>query len=581
MKGAEILVESLIAHGVKYIFGVPGDTSLVWYEALHDHKAELKHILATDERNASFMADAYARITNRPGVCEGPSGGGVTYQLPGVSEANRSSIPLVSLNTGIESFFSEKGRLTEIDQQSIYKSETKWSATIAHAKRIPEFVRKAFRIATSGRPGAVHLAIPMDILGEEVDVKDLYGNPKYVKCPSSRIIPPIDDVKQAKDLILKAKRPVIIAGGGVHLSGAYEELQELAELVGIPVGTSITGKGSIPETHPLSIGCVGDNGGREVANEIVNESDLVIYLGTETGSVVTRKWTLPALDSGKHIIQIDIDPTEIGKNYPVDVGLVGDAKATLKILNQLIKAEINEKSFLERPLVQEISKRVAEWRKQEDLNFDLNSTLIKPQTIIKCMAEVLPQNSIIVSDDGTPTPFFVAYYEFCSAGRKYLNPRAHGALGYAVPGAVGACVASPESTIVALTGDGSMLMSMGELATISRLNLPVIVIIFHNNEYSWVKTSQALFHAQKFFSVDLPDIDYCKVAEGFGLRAIQIRDPNEVKPALRTALESEEPVVIDIYTEPLYKEIPPVAPWREAVYRERKGGSGSHESRAI
>ena len=298
MKGSEVLVKTLIDHNAEYIFGLPGDTSLDWYESLYEYKNQITHVLATDERNAVYMADAYAKITNKPGLCEGPSGGGATYMLPGIYEANESSISLIAINTDIPNTIHGKATITEIDQITLFELATKWSARVDHVSRISEFVRRAFRVATTGKPGAVHLAFPSNVMSfhADNDFKFQKSSSQFLKFPAIRIAPPESDLKAALDLIFKSERPFIIAGGGVHISGAYESLEKFSTVIGSPLGTSITGKGSMDERHPLSVGVIGENGGNVSSDEIIMNSDLIIFIGTQTGSVVTCHWRRPSDD---------------------------------------------------------------------------------------------------------------------------------------------------------------------------------------------------------------------------------------------------------------------------------------------
>jgi len=569
--GAEVVVRSLIAHGAKHVFGVPGDTSIDWYDALRTARGRIRHVVAADERHAGYMADAYARLTNRPGICEGPSGGGVTYMLPGVGEANRSSIPLIALNTGVPLRTREKGMLTEIDQDAVYRTETKWAATIPDVRRIPEMMAWAFRTATAGRPGAVHLALPMDVMAQDADgVADLRSTTD-ARCPADRTIPSQEALDQASDALQSVARLVIVAGGGVHLSSAYDELIELAERTGGLVGTSLTGKGAFPETHPLSIGCIGENGARPPANRAVEAADVLFYVGSEMGSVVTSKWTLPAPTTRQRILRLDIDIERMGRNYPTAIGLAGDARETLRALNRTLEARAIPVNGERRAFGQEIRREIEKWL--AGIDFKNDASPIRSARLVADLKAVLPGNAIVVSDPGTPTPSFAAYYEFDAAGRRYINPRAHGALGYAIPGAVGAKIACPDATVVGLTGDGSALMSIGELATVSRLGMPMTLIVFHNNEYGWIRASQHFGKGVESYGVEFSDSDYAAIAEGFGIKGVRVRRTDEFLPALRAACDADIPTLIDVRTAPLVQDVPPVAPW-EAAAREPAGWIG-------
>jgi len=557
--GSELVVRSLIEHEVRVLFGVPGDTSIDWYEALRKEQGRIRHVLAADERHAAYMADAYARLTNKPGVCEGPSGGGATYLLPGVGEANRSSVPLIALNTCVPLGMRGKATLTELDQDAIYSSEVKWTTSLLQTRRIPEVMHNAFRMATSGRPGAVHLSMPADILAERVVGADSFEGTPHVQCPAFRFLPRMEDLERIARMVSSAVRPIIVAGGGIHLSSAYDELLQFAEKSSIFVGTSLTGKGAFPESHPLSLGCVGENGALPSANRAIADADLIFFIGTETGSVVTSKWTLPSADTDQMLIHLDIDPQTVCRNYAGAHGLVGDARETLRALTTLVHSR--QSSGLIRPssFASQQQGDVPPWRESvgpQDFGRPLHV-----RSVVRAIQDVLPGDAVIVSDPGTPTPFVAAYYHFLNAGRYYLNPRAHGALGYAIPGAIGASFARPEATIVALTGDGSALMSLGELATVSRLTSPMTIVVFHNNEYSWIKAGQRFRGVGGHFGTDFSNVDFAKVGEAFGLQAMSVTDVKGFASALEKAISSGKPSLIDMHTSSLCEDVPPVSLW--------------------
>lgn len=511
------------------------------------------------------MADAYARVSFRPGVCEGPSGAGATYLVPGVAEANASSIPLIALTT--DTPLSEEGKnvLTALDQQALFAPITKWCTVVKQADRIPDMMRKAFRVATSGRPGAVQITLPMDILDEEVEAPLLHAEEACRTYPAYRTRPDPAAVQKAADLLLQAQSPVIVAGGGVVTSQAWPEITALAEALDIPVGTSITGKGSISEDHPLSLGVVGGNGARTYGNAILESADLILYIGCKTDSVTTVNWTLPPLCANKTIIHIDVDPIEIGNNYLTAVGLVGDAKLTVADLWQAVQEKLESSAHPKRAPLERIADQVVTWWAEFDEKARTESTPIKPQRVIKELAEALPADSIIIADAGTPTPFTAAYLR-SQAGRRVIIPRGHGGLGYAIPAVLGAKLAAPQATVVGLMGDGSFGMSSNELETLGRLGLPVTLIQFNNACFGWIKVSQKLYHEGRYHGVDFSsDTDHAAIARGFGLRGIRVDHPRDVGTAIREALASQQPTFIDIITESEVTELPPVEKWRRRM----------------
>lgn len=552
MKGSDILVKTLQTQHVKYIFGLPGDTSLEWYESLHNSRDSITHVLTTDERNAAFMADAYARVTTLPGVCEGPSGAGATYMIPGVLEANDSSIPLIAINTDIATTDRKKAVLTEIDQVRLFEPVTKWSVSVDECTSIHPMVNKGFEIATGGCPGAVHLAFPLDVLKSEApSPPDKKGLPPHV--PRERPCPSLKDLKKAVDLIIRSHMPVIIAGGGIHLSAAYSALEHFATATACLVGTSITGKGSMDERHPLCLGVVGGNGGNTRVNTLVMKSDLIIFAGTRCGSVVTCHQTLPPNDGKRKIININIDPTEIERNYAVDCKLLGDARTVFKNLTHLLgMREHGEGTRLQTTIHQ--------WKEQEFTALQESPGVIHPLDIVRACRRILPENTFFTVDAGTPTPYFAAFYPL-KAGRTFVIPRAHGGLGYAIPAVVGVHKGTSSSSIVALAGDGSMLMSMAELSTIVREQIPAIIILFHNNEYSWIKTSLKYLKEGRYLSVDFPDIPYCAIAEAMGFSSYAVESRGEFEESLMNAVSGKAPTFIDARTTSLHAITDGSLPW--------------------
>lgn len=562
MNAAEAIVRMLIDTGVRHIFGLPGDTSMEFYDALYRHRDELTHILTRDERSAAFMADAYARVSGRLGVVESPSGGGATYVLPGVAEAHGSSYPLLNLTTDTPVAHDDRGVLTELDQEALFQPVSKWANRIKTPQSAPEVLRRALRMATSGRPGAATVIMPADVLAGEVDPETVYGLPEALEAPSTRTRPDPELVTRAADLIAQAERPVIVAGGGVRISGAWTELTVLAEACKIPVGTSINGKGSVAETSPISLGVVGGNGARPYANEVLASADLVIFVGTRNNSVTTLDWTLPR-PGGPNVIHIDVDPWQPGNTYPTAVGIIGDAQLTLRDL--LDAVDLRDPKIGERQAwLDAIAAQKAAYFEEAAARAAATSRPIKPQRVIAALRNLLDPETVLVADPGTPTPFLGAEYPLEQAGRWTVIPRAHGGLGFAIPAVVGAYFAADGKRVVGLCGDGSFGMACGELETISRLGLPITIIQFNNAAFGWIKELQHLYHGGRYLSVDFNPVDYAAIARGFGLEAEQVVDPAEVEPVLARALDSGKPYFVDFVSESPLTETPPVAAWQAA-----------------
>lgn len=563
MNGAQLLVHALRALQVHHIFGLPGDTGMSFYDALY-HEPAITHIMTRDERSASFMADVYARVSGRIGICEGPSGGGATYIVPGVAEAHGSAIPLLCLTSDTPVAQDHRGVLTELDQTGLFRPVTKWTERINRASVMEDAVHRAIRLATSDRPGAVHLALPSDVLeddgGTAMRPEDRTGG----TAPRSRPRADSGEVQKAADLISMASRPVIVAGGGVLTSQAWVQLTLLAESTGIPVGTSINGKGAIAETSACAIGVVGGNGAPAYANGWINNADLVVFIGTRTDSTTTSGWTLPNRADPPKSIHLDVSSKEIGNTYPASATLLGDAQVTLVDLLAAIDSPARMKlAAAERLARLDAQKRAYAERIREEARSDAQP--LKPQRLIATLRELLDDETIIVADPGTPTPYLSAQYQIRAAGRTTVIPRAHGGLGYAIPGVVGAHYAAPRKRIIGVLGDGSFGMSVGELETISRLNLPIVLIQCSNGTYGWIKELQHLYHEQRYYSVDFTAVDYAAIARGFGLDGYQVTDPADLERVLRNALASGKPSFIDVVTEPQMTETPPVSLWESAV----------------
>jgi acetolactate synthase I/II/III large subunit len=559
LSGAEAFVRMLQLHGVRHIFGLCGDTSLPLYDALYRLDHGITHVLTRDERSAAYMADAYARVTGRVGVCEGPSGGGATYILPGVVEANESSIPVLAVTTDIA--VGSRGRcvLTELDQEALFRPLTKWNRVIDRADQIPGAVRAAFRHMTTGRPGAVHLGLPFDVQKDPIDETAVHADSALGEFPARRVAPERAAIEAAAQAILSAERPLFICGGGPVIAGAEAELRALAELLEAPVATTISGQGSIAEDHPLALGVVGSNGGTPETRALVEQADLVVFVGCRAGSVTSERWRHPA--PGKvRVVHIDIDPAVIGVNYPTEVAVVGDARLALAALRDEVARYLEAPP--QRPFGRE---RVARAKAEKFAAFAelarSDAAPIRPERIVATLQELLPEDALIVADAGTPCPYFSAYYEFRATGRHFITNRAHGALGYALPASVGAHIGRPDAKCVAVMGDGSFGFASGELETIARLGLPVAMVVVANATFGWIKAGQKSGFGERYFSVDFTPGQHARIAEAYGIKAWRVEDPADLRPTLAKVLEAGEPTLVDVVTQPLHEARAPVSEW--------------------
>ena len=556
MTGAEAMVRMLQAYGVKHIFGLCGDTSLPFYDALARLDHGMQHILTRDERSAAYMADGYARVTNRVGVCEGPSGGGATYILPGLVEANESSIAVLAITTDISTTSAGRYALTELDQRSLFRPLTKWNEVIDRADRLPGLVRAAFRAMTTGKPGSAQLTLPFNVQKESVAQAEVWAEAEHGIFPACRTAPDTDAVKRAASMLAAAKRPVFICGGGVVISGGEGELAALANMLGAAVATTISGQGSLAEDHPLCLGVVGSNGGTTPTRKVVSDADLVVFVGCRAGSVTTEKWRFP--EPGTPVIHLDADPMVIGANYGTAVGLVGDAKLALQALVDELRAHHKVRPGGGRAAVAAAkAEKFAPFRELAQRR----QKQVLPERIVAILHELLPRDAVVVSDPGTSCPYFSAYYEFLEAGRHFITNRAHGGLGYSMAAAVGAHYGRPQAKVVAVMGDGSFGFTCGELETIVRLKVPIMMVVISNDSYGWIKAGQKAGFGERYFSVDFSRTDHARVAEAFGVKAWRVEEAEQLKPALAAAAGHGGPTLVDVITQPLHESKAPVSEW--------------------
>ncbi len=560
--GAEILVECLIRAGVGHIFGVPGDTGVTFYDALYHRQDAVQHVLARDERHAAFMADAYARASNTVGVVEASSGGGVTFLVGGLGEPWASSVPLLILTTDIHRRSRNTGALTEIDQTKLFSAVTKWQTTIESAADIPRCVCDALCAAASGRPAPVSLVIPEDVMDERARVM---LPTMTVQVPAERLPVDSDGVARVADTLRAAQRPAIVAGSGVHLSGAWDELERLASGWGIPVATSIHGKGALAEDSPWSLGVAGANGARDYANDYLAAADVVLFIGTRANATDTNSFKSPPR-GGPAIIHVDVESERAGRNYPGSIALIGDARTVLRQITEALGRPDESRSSEIRAW---IAARRQAWEEASTASDTaLDTATLHPRDVVRAVRRLAGPDALVLGEPGTATPNIASYWETARGERSVIIPRGHGPMGYVIPGAIGAAFAHPGRTIIGLTGDGSFAMACGELETAARFGLPIVYVQFTNGSLGWIKMLQHLYTGQRYFGVDLGAIDAVKVAEGMGVAAHRATSLDDFAAALEAALARRGPTYIDV---PIPDEIhltPPVAPWQETLTKK-------------
>ena len=550
MRGARAVVETLKAHGTEYLFGIPGNTIPLFAEFAG--RNDIKPILTRDERGAACMADGYARISQKPGVCTGTSGAGTTNMLTGIAEAWMSSIPVIAITsarttteTGKNPIMFCRGRV--YDTFDVLKPYTKWGIQVHHAARVSELLSRAYAIATTGRPGPVQVELYPPAMLDEWDY-DIVGDQEFSVWPAARVWPDPSKLAAAAKLLVEAKRPVIVSGGGVVRAGAWDEMIALAEHLSIPVATTLFGKGSIPEKHPLAVGVCGIHS-RISANQTVEQADLVFFIGSNTDEHTTNKGTLPA--PGKvTIIHLDVDPEEIGRNYPTAVGIVSDAKTGLAGLLDAVKALVPQQRYV-KERYEFVAERVTAWRERIRPDQLSDATPIKPQRLIHEISNFLNKDAIVLGDLSFSSIWVDVHYDVPIPGPFVTYARGFDMLGWGLPASLGAQLAAPGRQVLSVIGDGSLGFCIGELETARRYNIPAVNVVLNNSTLGYEKFLMKycnkpgeIMHEHP--GCDYSDTDYAAVARGFGCVGIRVEHPSEIRPALEKAFASGRPALIDV-----------------------------------
>ncbi|MBI5183025.1 MAG: biosynthetic-type acetolactate synthase large subunit [Nitrospinae bacterium] len=557
--GAGIFIESLIREKVNTIFGYPGGSVLNIYDILFDNP-HIRHILVRHEQGAVHAADGYARASGRPGVCVVTSGPGATNTVTGIATAYMDSIPVLIFTGQVPTPMIGNDAFQEADIIGISRPCTKHSYLVRDISSLARTIHEAFSIATTGRPGPVLVDLPKDVLSTEIE----YESPKEVKIRGYR--PNYEghagQIKKVVSAIIKASRPVIFAGGGVILSVASKELTELAKITNIPVTNSLMGLGGFSELDPLSLGMCGMHG-TFMANMALTETDLIIAIGVRFDDRVTGKLDEFAVNA--KIIHIDIDPTAIGKNVPVDIPIVGDVKNVLKKLNLLLKGEKKEWERDHHVWLEQIEK----WKSTYPLTYKQEKDKkIKPQYVIEQINEITRGDAIIATEVGQNQMWTAQYYKFTKP-RTLLTSGGLGTMGYGFPAAIGAQVAFPDKIVFDIAGDGSFQMNVQELATAVKYNLPVKVAILNNGYLGMVRQWQQLFYNRRYSYTALDSTpDFVKLAEAYGAVGLRAEKPEDVRKVIKEAIDTPKPVVIDFVVEPeenVYPMVPAGRPISEMI----------------
>ena len=554
MRGGEAIIESLKNMGVKTIFGYPGGQTISFYDMLYD--SDMDHILVRHEQCAAHAADGYARASGRVGVCLATSGPGATNLVTGIATAYMDSSPIIAITGQVPTHLIGNDAFQEADIIGITMPIVKHSYQPKDPDLIPSMIKSSFEIASTGRPGPIIIDVPKEVQEGELTKFDdsLIETPGYN--PTTR--GNLRQIKKARDLIKEAKRPIILAGAGVIISNACCELNKLAHTIKAPVMTSLLGKGAIDETDELALGMLGMHG-RKVSNDSVNEADLLIAVGVRFSDRTTGR--LDSFVPDTKVIHIDIDPAEIGKNVPVDLSIVGDARNVLESLNKILEGH-------------ETSNDVNNWvemikQRKHDLlpRVTYDDVPLKPQTVIKEISEVLTPESILTTDVGQNQMWAAHFYD-TQKPRKFISSGGLGTMGFGFPSAIGAKVACPDDPVVSVNGDGGFLMVCQELATVREYDIPVIAIVLENRTLGMVYQWQSLLYNKRHSQTLLGNSpDFVKLAESFGVNAARITKPGETKEALEKAIKDNEPILLNVVidSEEALPMLPPGAGINEMI----------------
>jgi len=569
----ELLAALLAEHGVRHVFGVPGGQTLALYDGILD-QAGLTHVLTRDERSAAYAADGYARVTGQVGVCDATVGPGAAKLPSGLSESLGASVPVVALVSDLPARLAPhryRGAASQaLDQAGLLAPVTKWQATVPEAAVLPALLRQAFREAASGRPGPAVLFLPQDVLDGPVPdgvTAGLASSARFGRFPPFRPAPEQADLAAAAAVLRAAHRPFILAGGGVQHSAAGAALTALAERASAAVGTTLSGKGAIAEDHPLSVGVTGSMG-TSAAAAALSEADVVLLAGCKAGSGATSGWTLPR--AGQAVLQLDLDPAELGRAFPLRAALLGDAQAGLAALLAALGHEPEDGEPDRSAWRARLAGLTAAWRAARDAERASGQVPVAPQRVLAALEAALGADDVLICDASLASGWGGVYLEQRHPGRRVLCPRGQAGLGYALPAAIGVATAGPGHRTVVLTGDGALGYAAGELATVAELGLPVTVLVLNNRSLGWIRWYRRITFGRGWEDDDFADVAFAAVARGFGLHAARVSEPSQLDGALRGALDGP-PALLDVATDAWQT---PITAHRKAIETASQAGYG-------
>jgi acetolactate synthase I/II/III large subunit len=543
MTGNRYFAEAVQAHGTTHVFFVP--TIMIPAMAEMEDMG-IRRVVTHGEKAAAYMADAYARASRRPGFCLAQTIGSANLAA-GLRDAYMAGSPVIALTGGNTAASRYKHVYQEIEDFPMWESVTKANFHVDALERFPDLLRQAFRVATSGAPGPVHLEMSgthAQVLEREGELTPVWEE-RFMKVPAFRPEPEPDAVRAALDVLARAQRPVIIAGGGVIWSGAESELAELAELLQIPVATSLNAKAALSDDHPLNVGVPGTYS-RWCANRVISEADCVFFIGSHAGGQVTTNWQVPK--AGVAAVQVDIDPEELGRNYPLEAALLGDAKATLQKLIASARPASARGAWLGR-----VNELVSEYRAESDQTRNSDAVPIRPERICKEISDWLPEGGVVLSDTGHSGMWTGQMLRLTRPGQRFL--RCAGSLGWGFPATLGAKCALPDRAVIGFCGDGGFYYHLAELETAARFGINAIMLV--NNNYA-LNQEKHLFDAaykgqQRGRAKEMwhfsHDVNFARVAEAMGCVGIRVDRPDDIRPALEKALASNAPAVVEVISD--------------------------------
>ncbi len=554
MTGARFLAETLREYGVTHVFFVP---AIIRRALVEMEDVGIKRIISHGEKSAAYMADAYARVTGKPGLCFAQSVGAANLAA-GLQDAYLGVSPVIAITGHRPPMHRHRNSYQEIEHSKPFASVTKYSAEVEAVEQLPHLLRQAFREVTTGQTLPAHLdfsGISGDVITDGMLDTDVIVEEPFTQRPAFRPAPEPERVREAARILSQAERPVIVAGGGVTASGAEAEVLRLAEMLNIPVATALNAKGCIPENHPLSVGVVGSYS-RWSANRVVSEADLVLFIGSHTGSQVTLDWRIPAV--GTPVIQIDLDASELGRSYPAAYGLQGDAKRTLEAMIDVLEPTGGNATWVSRA-----QEHVQNWRDEHEPVLTSDAVPIRPERLCQELTDFLPSDAVLLADTGHAGIWTGSMVDLNHPGQSYL--RAAGSLGWGLPAALGAKCGVPDRPVVCWTGDGGMWYHIGELETAVRYGINAVIVVHNNGGLNQDRRGdEAAYEGREGGNPGelwrFTDTNFAQIAESMGALGIRVTDPNQINSALDQAVSANRPTVVDIVSDGEVAAAPPWGP---------------------